>query len=119
MLKLLLFLVIPFNDVVRDECDLLELNHCYDDFGNKRFDQQIFWEWNPDRSAYQVIDFRMVSVFRIAKQENDWRCRWGEFGIRREVLATSYIETWTQYDPERNDLVKHKLENRRKLTKPK
>jgi hypothetical protein len=29
-----------------------------------------------------------------------WVCRWMDAGVLREVHASSFVETWTQYDPE-------------------
>ena len=117
MIFLALMLAIPFDDVIRDECDLIELNHCYDEKAEKRFDQVIFWEWDCDRSTHRVVDFRMNVSVRIDRIGDDWRVRFADGETRREVRATSYRETWTQYDPERDDLKWWSMQCRRKLRK--
>jgi hypothetical protein len=107
--------IVPHDDsVIQDSCDLIELNHHYDDEGRKTFSQLIFYEWDAYDCRHQVRAWRMLK--ETAKEATDprkpnWqvhfdyeRQRWiatGDDGeCNREVRAGLFRETWTQYDPE-------------------
>ena len=114
----------PIEAVAVDEVDLIEINHYYDDKGRHVLDQIIFYDWSAQKSRYQGRDWRMLKR-PTQIPYRDWRSRtyvavWhdphdGE--VLRRVVAKSFRETWTQYDPEiveRDHLPKEK---RRKLLK--
>lgn len=127
-LAIALSAIIPLDDVIRDECDLIELNHVYDcDRGTKRFTQLIFWEWESERSRYRVVDYKMLSVecganqsrlWSIERCGQDWQARLSEGGKTRQVTATSFRESWTENDPERDDLMSWPSNARRRLKQP-
>jgi hypothetical protein len=52
--------ILPRSDVERDQCDLIELNHYYDDCGKHVFDQAIFYDWSEHDTRYQVRAWRLV-----------------------------------------------------------
>lgn len=54
MAWLLLAILPPPVEPVEDCCDLVELNHFYDEAGRLVFDQIIFWEWSPAESRFHV-----------------------------------------------------------------
>ena len=93
--------------VARQQVDLIELNHFLDDTGRHVFDQLVFYEWSPQRSAFRVIAWRMV------KRPEQWpvrtwapvgyRCIWQDEGVLREIWSSAFRETWTQSDPEREN----------------
>lgn len=116
----ILLSIIPQDDTVRDEFDLLELNHCFDcSTGVKRFTQIIFWEWDQERSRYRVGDWRMaMSSLTIVKDNGEWVAKWREGTMRREVRTTCYKETWTSNDPEVDDWQQWPKELRRGLVRP-
>lgn len=81
--------------------DRLELNHVYDGAGDIKLDQYIFWDYSPSMSLYVVRDWKTV------KEEKPYKS--GKFyvlffkdrdGIVRKIFAKSFVETWTDYDPE-------------------
>lgn len=107
-LFLLLALSAPGPELVlHDECDVIELNHFYDDQGRQVFDQVIFFTWDGRR--HQVLDWRLVKQPSHLPHRNwsavgeQWQCLWVDErdGNRlRRVVARSCRETWTQFDPE-------------------
>lgn len=57
---LLLFSIIPRDEVSRDCVDLIELNHFYDENGRLIFDQVIFYDWKDNVKVYSTIDISEV-----------------------------------------------------------
>ena len=65
---LLLIATVPFIAPVVDEVDLVEVNHVYNDQGNHRFTQLIFYNYQRGYDAdvqkrrlrYQVVDWRIL-----------------------------------------------------------
>ncbi len=90
--------------VVRDRVDLIEVNHFYDEYGNRILDQVIFYDWSTADGRFHVRDWRLLK--RPAQWPvRDWdrhryRCSWHDGPLLREVEATDMRETWTQHDPE-------------------
>ncbi len=94
----------PMANTVADRVDLVEINHYHDDQGRKVFDQLIFYDWSNQRKRFQVRAWRLIKSDRQLPRRdhrtNDYRIRWHDEGVLREVVASSQRETWTQYDPE-------------------
>ena len=90
--------------VAHDQVDLIEVNHFYDEFGNRILDQVIFYDWSGPDSRFHVRDWRLL------KNPGQWpvrdwrsgtyRCIWYDGGVLREVEGKDFRETWTQHDPE-------------------
>lgn len=102
---LALFTVLPTNDVACDCVDLVEVNHVYDLQGNPVLVQAVFYDWQAARGEYQVRAWRLLksSDQRPMRdfQRGDYVMLFHDSGLMREVRATSFRETWTQYDVER------------------
>lgn len=98
---------------------LVEFNHYYDDSANHIFDQIIFYEWVGE---YRVQAWRLIkptsklSVWKSPKGIIVW-LQDGE--DLRKIYTYSYIETWTQYDPEMVDRSKWPENQRKGLLKRK
>jgi hypothetical protein len=87
--------------------DTIELNHVYDDRGEIRFHQLIYWRWHSADKKYHVHHWRMVDEhYYVARSGIGWRDSYQmpDFGARYVVEANSYRETWTAYDREVMDL---------------
>jgi hypothetical protein len=87
-----------------EECDLIEVNHFYDEEGRLVFDQTIFYDWSPGHSRYMVRAWRLVKN-PAQLPIRDWRrggyvAVWHDGEVLRQVRAQAVRETWTQYDPE-------------------
>lgn len=95
---------LPKNTVC-ETCDLIELNHFYDDCGKHAYDQYIFYEWSPDYRRFHVISWILVDDRNITFSDNKiyytvkWRDR--DQKVNREIKAKLYRETTSQIDPER------------------
>lgn len=84
LLALLLTLaaVNPREVALEDACDVVELNHFYDDQGRHVFDQVIFYVWDDGRRRHQVLDWRLVKSPAILPQRiwraagERWQCLW-------------------------------------------
>lgn len=129
----------PTHDaVVRDQVDLVEVNHFFDAFGNLTFDQVIWWELRGDE--YRVIDWRILQGVRRSgdrrshqiasfvgghatpvyhRKSRRWLSRWYDekSKVQRLVTAVGHRETWTQYDPELHDRASLPSGARRGLTR--
>ena len=94
----------PTEDVAREQVDLMEVNHFYDEQGRLVFDQVIFYDWSADHSRYMVRAWRLVKNPAQLPQR-DWKAGgylsvWHDGEVLRRVHGESMRETWTQYDPE-------------------
>lgn len=99
-----LLLILPLSPVARDTCDLVEVNHFYDDCGKPVFDQVIFYDWSGDHSRYMVRDWRLLKHPSQIPARNweggGYLATWQDGEQLRRIEAASYRETWTQHDPE-------------------
>jgi len=112
--------LVPHELVPLDTADLIELNHVYDLEGRKAFDQVILWEWHEAKEAFRVVAWRLWKS-PAQTPERDWlrggyQMLWDDVNGPRLVRATSFYETWTQYDPELEDRQLFPPERRRGLT---
>ena len=103
--------LVPWTPTLRDEVDVIELNHVFDGEGQHVLSQFIFWEFETHSAAEHVVAWRLWKPgsslpLRDVRQGG---CvllfRDGE--SLRLVRGKQYRETWTQYDPE--------IDNRRQL----
>ena len=94
----------PSSTVLRDDVDLVEVNHYHDERGRRVFDQLIFYDWSEQRKRFQVRAWRLIKSDRQLPRRDHaadvYRVLWHDEGVLREVTAKSMRETWTQYDPE-------------------
>lgn len=133
LLLLAVAAILPDQTALRERCDLLEVNHFYDDRGRLVFDQVLFYDWSPDDGRYQL------RAWRVLHQRNDWpqyqhsrglwevrltESSWAYIGdkqesvsIHRVITAPACRESWTQYDPELTEREFLPKEKRRELRK--
>ncbi|MGN6547545.1 MAG: hypothetical protein ACTHK7_21005 [Aureliella sp.] len=112
-------------EVVQDTVDLIELNHFYDNLGRHAYDQVVFYEWSAEYSRYHVMGWCLIEddptrlPFRLPLS-HDYFMRWydGEAKCHREVRSHLYRESWTQFDPERENKKLLEEKYRIHLTKP-
>jgi hypothetical protein len=120
MLAYLLLAILPSPPVAAvDRCDLVELNHFYDEMGRLVFDQVIFYDWSDDEARFNV------RAWRLGKHPSqlpfrDWesggyRVTWLDGDRLRDVFSAHYRETWTQYDPELEEREHLPKDRRREL----
>jgi hypothetical protein len=94
----------PHDVVARDDVDLIEVNHYYDEAGKHVFDQLIFYDWSREESRYHVRAWRLIkhpSQFPLHDLRTDtYVATWQDGEVLRSVSGDAFRETWTQYDPE-------------------
>lgn len=109
---LLVLSIVPYDQPLTNTVDVIELNHFYDENGKHVFDQLIFYDWNKYTCRHDVVAWRLVKDGNLpTKYLGRYRSCWSDGGVWRTVYATSYRESWTQYDPElveRSNLDKNK-----------
>ena len=102
--------------VLRQQVDLIELNHFIDENGREVFKQVIFYDWSKTHRRFHVRAWRLIkSPDQLpvrSFQPRRYTCTWNEDELRKEVWAPSMRETWSQEDPERKNR-KHLAEDRR------
>ncbi|MBN8603318.1 MAG: hypothetical protein J0M26_19940 [Planctomycetes bacterium] len=93
--------------VIREEVDLIEVNHFHDDLGRHVYDQVIFYGWCKSKGDYHVRSWCLLddpSRWPVKNHKSGyWHVYWYDRDqrVQREVFAKHYNETWTQVDPER------------------
>lgn len=93
--------------IIKEEVDLIEVNHFHDDLGRHVYDQVVFYSWSKAAGDYHVRSWCLLDDpsrwprknFNSGKYHVFWFDR--DQRLQREVLATHFLETWTQVDPER------------------
>jgi hypothetical protein len=119
-LALLIVAILPRDDAARETCDLIELNHFYDENGRLVFDQVIFYEWGvPVKDRYNVRSWRLVK-HPAQLPQRDWSTNyysalWQDGEQLRHIYSRSYRETWTQYDVELAEREELPKEHRKEL----
>lgn len=113
------FAIVPRDPVVEDRCDVVEINHFYDDNGRLVFDQLIYWDWSEEDNRYQVRAWRLLKC-EFQRPVRDWErggftAIWFDGERLRVVRHLSLRETWTQFDPELIERQVLATEDRREL----
>ena len=97
---------------IKQNCDMMELNHFYDGKCKHIYDQVIYWRRKPENGKYEVRAWALVEDResirnRPIKNVNSglWESYYKRSGDDYYILITSPIfkESWTQKDPERED----------------
>lgn len=117
---LLLAAIVPQPDgVLRDQVDVIEVNHFHDDCGRLVFTQVIFWDWSESEYRYHVRAWRLVKQSQQLPHRDHARggyaATWQDGEIIRQVYAQGVRETWTQYDVEIVERETFPVERRRPL----
>lgn len=112
--------IVPQSDgVLRDQVDVIEVNHFYDDCGRLVFTQTIFWDWSEDESGYHVRAWRLVKqqeqLPRRDHAGGGYVALWQDGEAIRAVHALGVRETWTQFDVELVERETFPVERRRPL----
>jgi hypothetical protein len=128
--------ILPQPDaVLRDRCDLIEINHYFSDCGKLVFDQAIFYDWSESDGRYHVRAWRLVKSPAQLPQR-DWftppgpldcmrltggttgrsySSLWLDGEVMRRVETAALRETWTQWDVELAEREILPKENRREF----
>lgn len=117
----LLLAVVPQDaGIVRDRCEVIEINNFCDSDAHPVFVQAIFWD-----DAGHVIDWRLVKNRADQERANiqirrdyaggGYVATWLDSETLREVRSKCWRETWTQHDPELVDREHMPMDRRRKL----
>lgn len=121
----------PQPGILREHCDLIEVNSMYDDQSRLVFTQLLFYDWHSDAARFNLVAWRMVKPAHSDKQSvsqplmlpryshahGEWICEWLDGDVWRRVSATNARETWTQFDPELEDREWLPKEKRKELRK--
>lgn len=92
---------------LREEVDMIEINHFHDDLGRHVYDQVIFYGWNRAAGDYHVRAWCLLDDPSRWPRKNASSGRYHVYWfdrdqrVHREVFARHLSETWTQIDPER------------------
>lgn len=92
--------------ILRDQCDVVELNRCYNEAGVHQYDQVIFWTWYPEQSTCHVLDWRLLKQqtnLAPVATSTGWQFAWHDRHGFRIVRAHFLARTWTTFDPEAVD----------------
>ncbi|MFK8114829.1 MAG: hypothetical protein AB8B91_21690 [Rubripirellula sp.] len=91
--------------VMRQQVDMIELNHFVDEEGREVFQQVIFYDWSKTQRRFHVRAWRLIKKESQMPQRRwepaGYQCTWHDEGMLRQVWAPKLRETWSQRDPER------------------
>ena len=108
LLVLLVTCCFPLHDpppfMIVDHVDSIELNHYYDSSGKAVLNQLIYFDWANSDQCFHAIDYRLqkhptrIPVFDYSTGTYKSWFYDGRYMI--QVTSDSFVETWTQTDPE-------------------
>lgn len=126
-----LFLIlcgIPYNTIIIDKFDIIEINHIYDDNGILILNQVICWDFIYDND--EKIYIKRVEAYSLFSMMDNGAIK--KFDITyidinfykksilclhknklRKIEGKELIETWIQFDPEQIDAKNWGTANRR------
>lgn len=90
---------------------VIERNSVYDESGEKRLEQVIWWQWNGKR--YECRGWQQAASVQVTASRGGWLSVWEWRNRRRVAWAPHLMETHTRYDPEVADREKLPCEDRR------
>lgn len=125
---MLLYLVLLFvgnnldrNFILKDQVDVIELNHYHDSTGKHVFDQFIFRNWSRQNKRHDILYFHVNKNNDVIRRIGDKKYVVNFLDSQerfRVVYSNSYVETWTGYDPELKERNLLPYEDRKGLTLP-
>ena len=124
MLLVLLAYAGPDPPTVEYKCDVIDLNYVFSvrlqgDFPFQRqvievrLIQVIFWDWSPVRERYCCQGYTLYDKCTLEPKGGGARVWFKNGGHRAVVTSTSYRESWTTNDPERDDVLDYHGSNRK------
>ena len=112
--------MVPHATLVCDRVDVLELNRVYDESGRPMLTQMIFWDWHERDAQSHVVAWRLWKddAFQPTRDwsRGDYVLLWHDGELLREVRASAWRESWTQFDPEMEDRTRFPKSQRRGLS---
>jgi hypothetical protein len=93
----------PVPVVVAEKVDLIEVNHYYDDRGNRVFDQVIYFDWSPEQFRFTARGYRLIkqeTQVPVPVAPGAYHSIWSDGDCLRDLRAAVSTETWLQWDPE-------------------
>ena len=114
VLLIALAMLLPAEDgVLVQYCDRIEINHFYRScLPQETFCQLILWDGAGDDQKVAAWCMYKVDA-RPRKSDEGCVLRFNHDGKRREIRASSWWESWTQFDPEMLDRLARPSEHRR------
>lgn len=92
-------------------CDMVEINHHYDG-GEYRWTQAIAWDWSPQYRRHDAQQWVMIEGYRIIPGGVVLTTASGD---AIHVRCGRLKQSWSEKDPERENLKLFPLEQRRKV----
>lgn len=131
LILLIIAAILPSSDVLRERCDLIEVNHFYDSDARLVFDQLLFFDWSDADGRFQLRAWRLIKqpvasktsvpqpemMPRFDHATGAWRCNWIDGELHREVSAPVLRESTTDYGPELTEREWLAKEQRQELRK--
>ena len=111
MIILLLLSILPYETIISEQVDVVEVNHFYDEKGRHVFDQVIFYDWKCN--YHELADWRLIK--NESQRPVNGRMLFYDQDTLRKITARTQRETWTQYDPELAERERLPKERRRLL----
>lgn len=112
MIVLLFSIVLGWSVQLDERVDLIELNHFHDENGKPVYDQIITYEYDPASGDNLTRQWRLYdpkdglgSLPREHHADGTVRVRWfdKDENVFREVKSKLFKESYTQFDPEREN----------------
>lgn len=94
--------LLNYEPVIEEHVDRVEINHCFNEQGNFKFTQVIFYRWDNRVQDWLVVDWRWhKDAAQVRKdRRGGFVVVWVDREQLRRVFTPIVQETWTTYDPE-------------------
>lgn len=119
---LLLFSIIPLNEPIVDQVDLIEINKVYNIEGKVTLSQAIYYNWSENDGRHQVVDWRFVKSedCLIIKDWNTDRHKqiFKDGKYIRKIISKRFIKSESIKDPEAEERNYLPTIERKRLSSP-
>lgn len=86
-------------------CDMMELNHKFDNTGKYSYSQVIFWNKELGIGTYHAKGFKLINQYQkpVKKSGNHYILVTTVSDMQIEVHSRFFTETYTHFDPDMED----------------
>ncbi len=93
----------PIPVIIEEKVDTVEVNHYFDDRGNKVFDQVVYYNWSQEYNRFTACGYRLIkqdTQVPVMATPSIYHSIWSDGDCLRDLNAAVAVETWSQWDPE-------------------
>lgn len=109
MILFLLMFRIDYDDTIVDTFDVIEINHCYNEWGVPRWTQVILWDWHRLDAKFHVEKWIMIKDAYQKTEEGKEKWEKMRRDIEKSINGLEKKREWLRASEYPGDFVKNNL----------